>query len=400
MAVRILFIGDAAATGFGTVTSDLGKALLALGEDVRFLSQNMAAGLPPEPIGSRTYTLDADLSPDAILAILTGKEIGWEPEAILVLGDYFAARWITVDPRVMDVLRKVPSYHYCPVEGIDLPPAWRSLWDVVKPVAMSKFGAVEIAKVVGYEPPMVYHGVDTDYFYPISPGRPSAHVLDNGARATNKASAKQAFGLDPTHTILLRTDRHMPRKLYPSLLRAAYPVMEAHPDVDLVIHCRIIDDGGFMQDTIRKYPGWFGKRILFTLAHDTFTGLSREELNLLYNAADIYCSVSSEGFGLTIAEAIACGVPALGQDYSAVPEVIGPAGVAVPISHLIDNPYDHFWAVVDERAYSLALDRLVTKPSLRRSLGAQGPAYVARNFSWTRAAEQFRAILAPEAVAA
>ena len=38
---RILFFGDLAPTGFGTVTTDLGSALLALGEDVRFVSQNL-----------------------------------------------------------------------------------------------------------------------------------------------------------------------------------------------------------------------------------------------------------------------------------------------------------------------------------------------------------------------
>ncbi len=32
---RILFFGDLAATGFGTVTMDLGRALLDRGEDVR-----------------------------------------------------------------------------------------------------------------------------------------------------------------------------------------------------------------------------------------------------------------------------------------------------------------------------------------------------------------------------
>ena len=37
---RVLFLGDLAGTGFGTVTRDLGRELLARGLDVRFMSLN------------------------------------------------------------------------------------------------------------------------------------------------------------------------------------------------------------------------------------------------------------------------------------------------------------------------------------------------------------------------
>ena len=390
--MRLLFIGDAAATGFGTVTSDLGKGLLDLGEDVRFLSQNAGGFNIPEPLGSRTYRLTEDARPEHVLAALTGQGMPdkWKPEAIIVLGDYFAARWIVVDPRIREALSAVPSFHYCPVEGVDLPPDWKHLWSIVKPVAMTNFGATEIAKVVGYRPPMVYHGVDQSVFYPIAPNRPAAHVNDDGSRSTSKRSAKAEIGVNPDRVILLRTDRHMPRKRYNAMLRALLPVFERNPEADLVIHCSLHDQGGFMPDTLSKFPQWYRERIVVTLAHDTYQGLSREELNLLYNAADIYVQNSAEGFGLTVAEAIACGVPAVGIDYSAVPEVIGPAGLTARVSHLIDNEYDHFWAAEDPEDWGAKVERLIRKPALRRALGAEGPRHVAANFSWKRAAEQFR----------
>jgi glycosyltransferase involved in cell wall biosynthesis len=390
--MRLLFIGDAAATGFGTVTSDLGRALLDLGEDVRFLSQNAAGFAIPEPLGSRTYRLRDDARPKHVLAVLTGNGMpdGWTPEAILVLGDFFAARWIVVDPDVQAALRAVPSFHYCPVEGIDLPPNWKGLWDIVKPVAMSHFGAGEIAKVVGYQPPMVYHGVDQSVFYPIAPNRPTNFPNEKGVRATSKRAAKAQFGINPDRTLLLRTDRHMPRKEYNAMLRALVPVFERNPECDILIHCSLWDQGGFLEDTVSKFPRWFQDRLIVTRSHDTFQGLPREALNLLYNAADIYVQNSAEGFGLTIAEAIACGVPAVGIDYSAVPEVLGPAGYVAKVSHLIDNPYDHYWAAVDPVDWGAKVERLIRKPSLRRQLGAQGPRHVSQNFSWARAAEQFR----------
>lgn len=393
--MRVLFIGDAAATGFGTVTGDIGRAMLNLGEDLRFLSQNAAGFKIPEPLGSRTYRLRDDARPDHVLAALTGEGMPdkWAPEAIIVLGDYFATRWIVIDERVRAALTRVPSFHYCPVEGVDLPPSWRDLWNIVSPVAMTNFGADEIAKVTGTRPPVIYHGVDQSVFYPIAPNHPAAHTNDDGSRSTSKRSAKIQVGMDPDRIVLLRTDRHMPRKRYNAMLRALLPVFERNPRADLIIHCRVHDQGGFLYDTLSKYPEWYRKRIHLTLAHDTYQGLSREELNLLYNAADIYVQNSAEGFGLTVAEAIACGVPAVGIDYSAVPEVIGPAGLVARISHFIDNEYDHFWAAEDPVDWGDKVERLIRKPSLRRTLGSAGPGHVARNFSWVRAAEQFRDLL-------
>ena len=82
-----------------------------------------------------------------------------------MLGDYRAAQMIV--GRGADAFASVPTLHYVPIEGTDLPPAWESLWSVVHPVAMSKFGAKQIAKVMGHPVPMVYHGVDTDTFRPL-----------------------------------------------------------------------------------------------------------------------------------------------------------------------------------------------------------------------------------------
>jgi len=51
---RVLFLGDVAQSGFGTVTLDLGKRLLGLGLDVRFISQNDSGEPIPEPRSSVT----------------------------------------------------------------------------------------------------------------------------------------------------------------------------------------------------------------------------------------------------------------------------------------------------------------------------------------------------------
>lgn len=395
---RIMFLGDLAGTGFGTVTQDLGRALLDIGHDVRFVSQNEIGDIP-EPFGSRTFQVN---DRDGWLALQRGGGVvglldgsvwadEWAPEAAILLGDFFAARSVVeASDATRAAFRSIPVLHYVPVEGVDLPLAWRSTWEIVHPVAMSRFGAEQVERVTGSAPPMVYHGVDTDVFRPVSPERP---LYMGEIKLRTKEDCKRFFGGDPRQRWILRTDRHMPRKRYPSLLRSVAPVLAQRPDVFMVMHCRSDDQGGHLPDTISKYPPAIAGRMLNTGFHDQAGGASRDILVALYNAADVYASVSAEGFGLTIAEAVACGTPAVGIDYSAVPEVIGPAGIVVPIAGLVDNEYDHFWAAADEPRFGHAVASLLDDSSLRKRLGQEGPRHVRETFQWSRAAIEMSAAI-------
>lgn len=404
---RVAFFGDVAATGFGSVTMDLGRVLLERGLDVRFISQNDLPGDLPEPFRSRTVDVASLINTaagaegvrDFVPAILRGdSEVQladgsgwqrWKPDAAILLGDFAAARFFTRP--YLDEFSSLPTFHYCPVEGTDLPPSWAQLWQTLTPVAMSRFGQVEIAKVTGTLPPLAYHGVDTVTFYPVSPSRPL--VLEDGGESftiTSREAAKKWLGINPKARVLLRTDRNMPRKRYGSMLRALAPVLSERRDTCLVIHCSAYDQGGLLHDSISKLPLHVQQQIRVTDER----GLPREVLSLLYNAADLYVSTSAEGFGLTIAEALACGTPAVGLDYSAVPEVIGPAGVVIPPAFLYDNEYDHYWAQPDEVAFGAAVAFLLDHPARRRALGAEGPRHIARTFTWDACGEVFqRAIL-------
>ena len=56
----------------------------------------------------------------------------------------------------------------------------------------------------------------------------------------------------------------------------------------------------------------------------------REKLPLIYNAFDVYCFPSMSGeetFGLTVLEAMACGVPPVVPNFDGVPSVIGDTGL-------------------------------------------------------------------------
>ena len=392
--MKLLLVGDMAATGFGTVTMDLGRALLARGVDVRFVS--VFDHELPEPFASRTALIGGFwLSSDEeggehFRRMFTGGgfEDGWAPDAALITGDPGS---LIGNPVLAVLPPDFPAWHYAPIEGIDLPPAWLTIWHVAKPIAMCEFGADEIAKLTGERPPVVYHGVDTDTFREASALRPL--IVDHKA-IRSKAEAKAFFGRPADRTLLLRTDAYWPRKCYPSMLRAIMPVLAARPEVDLLIHCAFRGPGGDIRVELSKY-GELSKRVLLTGAGGGYVGgkMPREHLAALYNAADLYVSSSPEGFGLTIAEALACGTPAVGLDFSSVPEVIGPAGQVVPVGNHVDSIYSLLWATPNEEAMAEAVAFLATHKHRREQLGMLGPMHVKSKFQWSQAAAQFEAIL-------
>ena len=68
--------------------------------------------------------------------------------------------------------------------------------------------------------------------------------------------------------------------------------------------------------------------------------LPRKQLPTLYNAFDIYCFPSmaaEETFGLTLLEAMACGVPPVVPRFDGLPDVVGDAGVIVPADEFSED---------------------------------------------------------------
>lgn len=424
--MRLLLVGDVAQTGFGRVSRELAHRFITAGIELRVIGINhrdrnalavhlLSRGAKNDELNAALDEYDADPLWKATIAAEKGGDgmgyslaqpavsgqlwTGWKPDKALIVAD----------PRAMlerlmrdgGAFAKIPTLNYVPIEGSDLPPLWRIIWQHCEPVAMSRFGQVELEKLMGVVPPLVTHGV-SDTFFPISPTRPGRW---RGQLVNSKDQAKAAFGW-AGKTVILRTDRLVARKNYPALFRLMRPVLAAHPEALLVIHCAPYDEGGSLGEFVSREPGahqigsaWGHPQIELTKAHDTFRGLSDEELNVLYNAADIYVSPTmAEGFGLTLAEAAAVGVPVVTTDYAAGPEAVGPGALLAPVRSLLTNIYAHEWALVDEDTMSAHVERLVSKPALRREIGEAGRRHVAQ-FRWDKAADDFMALMGYEASA-
>jgi glycosyltransferase involved in cell wall biosynthesis len=113
-----------------------------------------------------------------------------------------------------------------------------------------------------------------------------------------------------------------------------------------------------------------------------FTGrVSTDDLVRHYNEAKLFVTSSvHEGFGLPLAEAMACGTPALGTTIGAFEEVAEHDKSA--------------WLVPprDPRALADAIRMLWNDPGTRDRLAAGGRARIEEKFNWRKAAEETLAV--------
>lgn len=162
---------------------------------------------------------------------------------------------------------------------------------------------------------------------------------------------------------ILHVGTLQPRKNLPTLLEAFSRLRDR--GVKLVL----VGDKGWQYDEIFRRIEALGlnrRVVLAGYAPD-------EDLPLWYNAASLLVFPSVyEGFGLPVAQAMACGAPVVAADTSSIPEVVGEAAI------LFDPQ--------DTEALTASLDALLAEPSLAAELRARGLAR-ARAFSWRASAE-------------
>jgi glycosyltransferase involved in cell wall biosynthesis len=441
--VRVLLISDIAHTGFGRVGRELGRGLMGRGHDIRIVGINwrglngeLAAVMGEGTIAeqrARADELFAELDADPLTefimpATIAGDEMGhnltspairgklwpgWFPEAVIIVADPRAMRGklVSDDGAIGEASKAgMPILNYVPVEGTGLPDDWKGIYTFVAPVAMSAFGQGELQKLLGFPVPLAPHGV-SPAFHPVSPAQPGSF---RGKAVTSRDGAKMALGIEGK-TVVLRTDRYIFRKNYPAFFRVLEPLLAADPNLLAVVHTTPYDDDhrGTLWQLISRLPGamplgisamsetiWGHPQIMLTNSHDSFRGLNDADLNVLYNAADVYLSPTmAEGFGLCLAESLSVGTPVVTTDYSAIPEVVGPGGFCIPPTQLITNAYAHEWALVDEDTMRAALVRLLERPALRREMGAAGRRHIAR-FTWDAAVDVFDGLIQKAAAAA
>jgi D-inositol-3-phosphate glycosyltransferase len=382
---RILAIADAGCnTGFAKVTHEVMERLvIKYGHDVHVLAINYDGDYYEGPL--KLYRPTKRISHDVygqsrfveMLKVVEPDVVFMINDPHIILKFLFLNTWD--EERIL--LRSKPIIAYMPVDAYHYPDAWKLLSGVTFPVAMSKHGLNAFPGAT-----LIYHGVDTEMFRPLSLG---PKVSSTGVEIKTKRDAKRLFGYNPKGFLILRVDRNDIRKDYADSWKALVPVLKRHADIQVHFHCTQRDDGADLRYLLTREPD-VEDRFFFPGNIDTFHGFPAQDLSILYNAADLFISTSmGEGFGLTLAEAAASGVPIVAQDCSSITEVVGPGGVLIPPGRefAVYNGTDMY--LPDVGAFTEAIERLYSSSGARRDLGEKGRAHVVANFSWDEAAQKF-----------
>lgn len=387
---RILAIGDAVApTGFARVIrSVLGP--LADRYDITQLATNYDGDphdwpwslFPAEPGGGddrgaiRLPSLLAHVRPDLVFIVNDLWLAGRYAEIVREQG-----------------LTELPVVAYCPIEadGIDLG-ALSRLREATKLVLYTRFARDGVERAIdeaddrlSYPPSFTDvrpHGVDTTMFHPLGePGYPS----------TRLAAKRQLLGpdTDPDTFIVLNANRNQPRKRIDVTMRAFADFARDKPaTVKLHLHMGLRDLGWNLSELSRRFG--ISDRLILSTETAGMPELSPEELNLVYNAADVGLNTASgEGWGLPSFEHAATGAPQILPAFGNLVEIWEGAAMQIPARLVLTTPGllfdEHLVCPGDVAA---ALEQLFADSALRTDLGrramarAHDPA-----FHWDRIAE-------------
>lgn len=186
------------------------------------------------------------------------------------------------------------------------------------------------------------------------------------------AEVRSRYGLESGRW-LLTVARLAAHKGIDTVLRAVAVLQHEHPDLRYAVV-----GSGMQQGHLQQMAHDLGvsERVRF------LTNVPDEDLPALYNNAELYVGVSRpvelmiEGFGISLSEASACGIPVIGATSGGIPDAVrdGETGL------LVDGERPE--------AVAMAVRLLLRDRALARKLGAGGRLAVETFYNWDRVAAE------------
>ena len=188
----------------------------------------------------------------------------------------------------------------------------------INPIAVTKFGQAEIERQ-GAEAFYIPMAIETELY------KPTSRFL-NGSR---EMTGRELMGLDEDKFVvsLINANKGVlpSRKAWGENILAFSIFAQNHDDAVLYIHTeRHGNIGGIKLDPLIQAVGLKEHQYKFVNQYALHVGMPNEAMAALYTATDVLlASTLGEGFGLTVLEAQSCGTPAIVNNFSAQPELLG-----------------------------------------------------------------------------
>lgn len=366
-------------SGFATASRNLATQLAGLGYDVNYIGwqtfgQDWLAANREKLLGFKA------------LPNVGGNKFGetaWKfwmnqinPDLFFILSDF----WMSIDNFRHE--KPCPYMMWYPIDGA---PITTQIVDMIKridyPVCMSEFGT-NLVREAGVATKTIYHGVDTDIYKPQHP-----KVIEEW---------KHKIGIPRNAFVVGRIDRNQTRKKIPLTLEAFVKLKKDYPDSVLVLWMDRRDPEGWDLEFVIKRMGLQeGKDVIFppaTLMANFMYGTDPTDLTMVMNTFDVHCWLTGgEGFGLTGAETMACGVVNVATDYTTPKEIFGnwTCGLPVKVKYFECGQAGVDRAFADpDHAYE-QMKWLRENPDERKAMGEAGVRRAREVYPWNKIGKQF-----------
>jgi D-inositol-3-phosphate glycosyltransferase len=289
-------------------------------------------------------------------------------------------------PMYLNYLKSCKEYAGIPVVGIVPVDGKNCVGEALKDLTMAVFWtnfALGEARTGGYAGPVavIPLGVDLETYYPIDP-------LEARYRIGLPKYCDDAF-------IVGNVNRNQPRKRWDLTMQYFAEWLTTgvpKPNARLFLHAAPTGDASTVIKQLAEYFGIW-KRVIFVEPPVDY-GRPESEMRDTYNCFDVQVSTTQgEGFGLTTFEGMACGVPQIVPDWSALGELCQGAAEMIPCtSTAIGPPYVNvIGGIADKTRFIQALDELYVSHERRRELREAGLARVREDrFRWEHIGAAFR----------
>lgn len=351
-----------APTGYGTQTKQVVSRMIADGHDIAVAAnygleatQTNIDGIEVFPKGMDAYSND----------VVYPYFVDWKrqhPDGkpyVFTLYDcwvFQGAKW-----------DEMPVVSWVPIDHTPVPPrvAQFLIKDNVRPVAMSKFGVDQLNRA-GIDCDYIPHAIDTNLM------KPTANYYTSTGARTGRQIINVPRDAFVVGIVNANKGTAPVRKAFAEQLLAFSIFAADKPDAVLYLHTeRFGSYGGIAIDPIINAVGLRPEQYQFVNQYQNMIGIPDEAMAVIYSALNVLLAPTlGEGFGITVIEAQACGVPVIVSDFSAQPELVGD-GWKIPGQPLWDAAQQAWFQIPNIQSIVNALNEAYERKNEKTSQDAR-----------------------------